>query len=241
MEPLYSILLCNQSLDQYTNKIALWLRSGIKVIWFGTSEDEKYLKTKYAAFANEFLLQVYSGTFYHQNIIVDGVDREDLLSILEEKCPAFNVAQYKVEHCYPDVHIVVQASAGTGKTKVMIDRILYLMHTVPDLELSDIYMITFTNDAADQMNQRLQEALMTRFHLTGDMRYFRWVEQQSQMGINTIHSFAYTMLKEYGIEESFTKNLAITDYKTEREELISKMMDEKVSQEDSVRHQSGLP
>ena len=39
----------------------------------------------------------------------------------------------------------------------MIDRILYLMHMVPDLDMSEIYRITFTNEATNQMNDRLQE------------------------------------------------------------------------------------
>ncbi len=51
---------------------------------------------------------------------------------------------------------MVKASAGTGKTTVMIDRILYLMHMVPDLDMSEIFMITFTNEATNQMNDRLQ-------------------------------------------------------------------------------------
>jgi ATP-dependent exoDNAse (exonuclease V) beta subunit len=67
--------------------------------------------------------------------------------------------------------------------------------------------------------------LLKRFHLTGDMRYFRWVEEQSQMNISTIHSFAYSMLKEYGIGQSFTRNLSIRNFKYERKELIKDMMD----------------
>lgn len=47
------------------------------------------------------------------------------------------------------------------KAKVMIDRIMFLMHTVEDLHMSDIYMITFTNDATNEMNKRLHETLMT--------------------------------------------------------------------------------
>ncbi len=56
-----------------------------------------------------------------------------------------------------DANIVVKASAGTWKTTVMIDRILYLMHMVLDLDMSEIYRITFTNEATNQMNDRLQE------------------------------------------------------------------------------------
>lgn len=241
MSPRYSILFCNQSLAMYKDRIAEWLHSGIKVIWFGTSEDVNQLKNTHTEFAKEFLLQAYVVDFYYKNIIYDGQDKDGFLNILEKECPQFNVAQYKVEHCKEDEHIVVQASAGTGKTKVMVDRIMFLMHTVPDLQMSDIFMITFTNDATNQMNQRLQDALMTRFRLTGNLRYFRWVEEQSQMNISTIHSFAYTMLKEYGIGQSFTRNLSIRNFKYERKDLIKDMMDVKTDDTSSIRSQVGVP
>lgn len=241
MNPQYSILLSNQNLTNYKSQIDSWLHSGIKVIWFGSAVDVDALKNAYSDFAKELLLQVYSVDFSHQNIIIDGQDKDGFLSILEKECPLFNTAQYKVEHCKEDEHIIVQASAGTGKTKVMVDRIMYLMHTVPDLQMSDIYMITFTNDATNQMNQRLQDALMARFHLTGQLRYFRWVEEQSQMNISTIHSFAYFMLKEYGIGQSFTRNLSIKNFIYERKELIKDMMDEHTNDQNTIRSQVGLP
>lgn len=241
MEPQYSILFCNQSMKRYEEKIAYWLHSGIKIIWFGTFEDVEKLKNTYPEFAKEFLLQAYVINISDQSMIIDGQDQEGFLEKIEKECPLFNVAQYKVEHCGKEEHIVVQASAGTGKTKVMVDRIMYLMHTIPDLHMSDIYMITFTNDATNQMNQRLQDVLMTRFRLTGNLRYFRWVEEQSQMNISTIHSFAYTMLKEYGIGQSFTRNLSIRNFKYERKDLIKDMMDERTNDTCSIKSQVGVP
>jgi len=240
MDPKYSVLLCNKQIDDYKKKIELWLYDGLKIIWFGNIESCEYLKQQYPEFTKEMLILVYEVKFSEEALIIDGVDKFDFVSVLEEKCPAFNAAQYRVEHCLESEHIIVQASAGTGKTKVMIDRIMFLMHTVPELEMSEIYMITFTNDATDQMNQKLQEALLTRFRLTGQMRYFRWVEQQSQMSINTIHSFAYAMLKEYGIGQSFTRNLAIHNFRFERKELIKDMMDQKIDDAFSVQSQAGL-
>lgn len=241
MEPQYSVLFCNQSMERYEEKIDCWIHSGIKIIWFGTSEDVEKLKNTYPEFAKEFLLQAYVINISDQSMIIDGQDRERFLEKIEKECPLFNVAQYKVEHCGKEEHIVVQASAGTGKTKVMVDRIMYLMHTVPDLHMSDIYMITFTNDATNQMNQRLQDVLMTRFRLTGNLRYFRWVEEQSQMNISTIHSFAYSMLKEYGIGQSFTRNLSIRNFKYERKDLIKDMMDKRTNDICSIKSQVGVP
>lgn len=241
MEPKYSVLLCNQIFAEYKDKINNWLRSGIKVIWFGDKRDVMQLKQEYFEFVNAFLLQAYDVEFSTRAIIIDGVNSSDILSVLEKNCSLFNSAQYKVEHCQADEHIVVQASAGTGKTTVMIDRIMFLMHTVPNIQMSDIYMITFTNDATNQMNMRLQDMLMLRFRLTGQIRYFRWLEEQSQMNISTIHSFAYSMLKEYGIGHSFTRNLTIRNFKFERKEIIKDMIDDKVNSLQSIRSQVGVP
>ena len=241
MDPRYSVLLCGQALSLYEEQISVWLEEGIKVIWFGKTEEVSRLKARFQPFSDAFLLQAYECASDISGIIIDGLDDIGLIRRLEKECPVFNAAQYLVEHCERDRHIVVQASAGTGKTKVMVDRILYLMHVVKDLDMSEIFMITFTNDAADQMNRRLQDALITRYQLTKKKRYLRWLEQQSQMKISTIHSFAYAMLKDYGLGESFTKELSIRTFTFEKKELIKDALDQKTSDGASVISQLGVP
>lgn len=242
MEPKYSILLCNQNFKKYKDRIRGWLFQGIKVIWFGNEEDVEYLRREYDDFAKAFLLSAYCISSENEVVIIDGHDSQKFVDqILQDECSQFNAAQYMVEHCNSDRHVIVEASAGTGKTTVMIDRILFLLHTEENLHLSEVYMITFTNDAAEQMSQRLQDALMLRYHLTGQKRFLRWVEEQSQMHISTIHSFAYYMLKEYGIGESFTKNLSIRSFKYERTELIKNVIDEIVDENNPVKNQLGVP
>lgn len=242
MEPKYSILLCNQNIKEYQERIERWLHHGVKVIWFGLSEEVDSLKKQYAEFVKAFILLVYEIKIDDKKIIIDGID-EDLFveRVLSSACPEFNSAQYLVEHCNKDEHIIVQASAGTGKTMVMIDRILYLLHTQPDLHLSEVFMITFTNDATEQMNQRLQDALMIRYNLTSDKKYLQWVEEQSRMNISTIHSFAYYMLKEFGIGEGFTKNLSIRSFQYEKKELIKDVIDDTIDSNSNVRNQLGVP
>lgn len=242
MNPKYSILLCNQKLDDYKRQIDDWLHQGIKVIWFGNDDDVRFLTKEYTAFEKAFLLMAYEITIAKKMIIIDGNDPEGFVeNILQKECPLFNAAQYRVEHCHPEEHIIVQASAGTGKTTVMIDRIMFLIHTQPDLHLAEVFMITFTNDAAEEMNRRLQDALIRRYELTGNQRYLRWLEEQSQMNVSTIHSFAYYMLKEYGIGESFTKNLSIRTFQYERRELIKDIIDGRIDENRKVLDQLGVP
>ncbi len=242
MNPKYSVLLCNQNYTDYEDQITMWLLSGIKVIWFCKSPEEAdEVCSEHEPFFKELFLQVYETGLDKKGIIVDGEDSDNLLRDIEHDCPIFNAAQYRVEHCKSDEHIVVQASAGTGKTTVMIDRILFLMHTVPGLHMYDIYMITFTNDATNEMNRRLQSKLMSKYHLTNQRKYLRWLEEQSQMNISTIHSFAYGMLKEYGIMEGFTRNLKLRSFDYESKELIYNILDNHTDEKKSVEKQLGLP
>ena len=242
MEPKYSILLCNQNIDEYIEHINKWLYKGIKVIWFGSVDEISLLKNRFKSFADALILHAYEISVKDKVTIIDGHDSEAFVeNVLASVCPKFNSAQYLVEHCDKNKHIIVQASAGTGKTTVMIDRILYLLHTQPDLHLSEVFMITFTNDATEQMNQKLQDALILRYNLTCDKKYLRWLEEQSQMNISTIHSFAYYMLKEYGIGEGFTKNLSIQSFQYERKELIKDVIDDAIDPTDNVRNQLGVP
>ncbi len=236
----YSVLLCGQSLSEYLDSIKKWIDYGIKVLWFGDAASVEALKgiDNSKKYIKARLLQVFVVSGY-KGIVIDGNDESGLISRLESACPSFNAAQYRVEHCSPDEHIVVQASAGTGKTSVMIDRIMYLMHTVPGLHMYDIYMITFTNDATEEMNRRLQDNLLNRYHLTGNVKYFRWVEEQSQMNISTIHSFSYEVLRKYGIKQGFTGNLCIKSFKKDRNDLIFEYMDNLLETDSSIKDQVG--
>ena len=240
MEPKYSILLYNQIFADYKDKIAHWLRLGVKVIWFGKQNEVAELKSLYKEFSKHFLLQAYGVNDSMSFIVIDGKDENDYLAYVESICPKFNVAQYQVEHCNANDHIVVQASAGTGKTTVMIDRIMYLLHTVEDLKLSEVYMITFTNDATNQMNVRLQEMLLLRYRLTSQPKYLMWLEEQSQMNISTIHSFAYTLLGRYGSNEGFTKDLAIRSFAYEKKEIIKDLINDSVNNNLPLWKQIGM-
>lgn len=240
MEPKYSVLFCNQNLQEYKVQIGEWLKEGIKVFWFGTKEEVHLLRTEYQPFVSALFLQAFEIEVPDRAVVIDGEQKDNIIQILEKSKPEFNAAQYQVEHCRADSHIIVEASAGTGKTTVMIDRILFLLHTVDDLKPSDIYMITFTNDATNQMNERLQKKLLKKYQLTGNIRYLRWLEEQSQMNISTIHSFAYMLLKEYGIEAGFSKGLQLHTMNYERKELIKDGLNNLVSEGSTVKSQIGM-
>lgn len=86
----------------------------------------------------------------------------------------FNAEQYFIEHAPPLKNIVIRAGAGTGKTYTMISRIAFVCYTqgVPLRQMADrIVMITFTNEAADQMEAKLKDYFRSCYLLTSREDY----------------------------------------------------------------------
>jgi ATP-dependent helicase/nuclease subunit A len=78
-----------------------------------------------------------------------------------------------------DRNLVVTAGAGTGKTTLLVDRIVHLLLRSPDpLHITDIVALTFTNKAANEMKERLRERLQG--YLEADLRVEPVQEEQSK-------------------------------------------------------------
>ncbi|HEU4344443.1 MAG TPA: UvrD-helicase domain-containing protein, partial [Candidatus Binatia bacterium] len=61
-----------------------------------------------------------------------------------------------------DRNIVVTAGAGTGKTTLLVDRLVHLLMREPDpLAITHIVALTFTHKAANEMRLRLRERLQS--------------------------------------------------------------------------------
>lgn len=250
MEPRYSILYFKEELTRHYDKIRAYLLDGIKVFWFGETHECEALRKEFPGFVKEFFLQVYDISDMEgvsdipSSKVIDGIGISDKYSTLfdwfERNIYAFNTAQYRVEHCNETANIVVKASAGTGKTTVMIDRILYLMHMIPGLNMSEIYMITFTNEATNQMNDKLQEKLLSKYSLTKNMKYLSWLEQQSQMHISTIDSLAYDLFRRFGTGVGFGRDLEIQPMEKDRKDLIKDILSDCLNERESIMTQIGM-
>lgn len=250
MEPRYSILYFKEELTRHYDKIRAYLLDGIKVFWFGETHECEALRKEFPGFVKEFFLQVYDISDMEgvsaipSSKVIDGIGISDKYSTLfdwfERNVYVFNTAQYRVEHCKETANIVVKASAGTGKTTVMIDRILYLMHMIPGLNMSEIYMITFTNEATNQMNDKLQEKLLSKYSLTKNKKYLSWLEQQSQMHISTIDSLAYDLFRRFGTGVGFGHDLEIQPMEKDRKDLIKDILSDCLNERESIMTQIGM-
>ena len=98
------------------------------------------------------------------------------------------------------VNILVSASAGAGKTSLLVERLLTLCTREENhIDLNRIVAMTFTDAAASEMKKRLSIALNNKLkNCTGDKSQ---IEKQliylNTAQISTIHSFCLSIIKKY--------------------------------------------
>lgn len=116
---------------------------------------------------------------------------------------------------------IVGASAGTGKTAVLVHR--YLKHVADGVDPEAILTITFTKKAAAEMKGRIVRALR------GQGR--RREAQKAETGpIQTIHSFCERLLRENAIAAGMDPQFDILG-EGESEEMLTRAIREALSQE----------
>ena len=239
----YSLLVAGETLD--VKKIEKCLKDGIKVLWFGSREDERVLRTQFPKLMDAFFLSAYRNSYNVHLTIIDGngiVENHSKLEQLEKDNPAFNLKQYEIEHDGDNPLVVVQAGAGSGKTFVMINRLLYLLHTKEDFHFSDVVMMTFTNEATDSMRRKLIDVLKDKLITTGNIRYLKWIEDVAQISISTIHSFLKSVIIEIGPLLGYGTDLKLTSMVMEKRKILRDIMDRQYGSDGGkVESSLGLP
>lgn len=250
----YSVLLAGTLIEK--EKAAALLKRGLKVIlFFSDPQTKKEYEEAFERFKDARFFQAYMAPQDVHVEIVDGIgvsEKEEELKLLESFDEAyeqdFNREQYIVEHADVDHHLIIKAGAGTGKTTVMIDRILYLMHTDENFHFSKVAMLTFTRAATDNMRHKLIQRLNQKYELTGDIRYLESIEECAQISISTIHSFFKRVISQVGLLLGYGTNVQLASYVQKRRELVRDIinerfqgsLDEVMTQQASVSNQIGL-
>ncbi len=92
--------------------------------------------------------------------------------------------------------VIVSASAGSGKTAVMIERLVSLILSGADVK--KVLAVTFTNKAATQMREKLRSALVKRIAVAEGEEKARLKEQLTALplaDICTIHAFCGRLVR----------------------------------------------
>ena len=120
-------------------------------------------------------------------------------------------------------NILVSASAGSGKTMVMIERILRLI-SEGKAEMSQIFASTFTEAAARDMKDKLRESLAERA-AKGDRLSEKALADCQTADVCTIHSFCAKLLRIYFFAAGVSPDFKIID-ETEAAALKKQCLDE---------------
>lgn len=153
---------------------------------------------------------------------------ENLLNVFAEKS-LFNAQQFFIEHAADEKNILVKAGAGTGKTYSMVSRVAFLCNKNDDAVINiteDIAMVTFTNDAADNMKTRLKQMFINYFVLTRNPKHLKYIEDVNQMQISTIHKFARRIIQSTSLGMGLGNDFGITSGDFVKEQIYEKYLNE---------------
>ena len=105
------------------------------------------------------------------------------------------------EYAQDPLHnVALEASAGTGKTRVLVERYVRLLQA--GVDPTNVVAITFTRKAAAEMRERII-ARLRQAAATGEIAASRWRELRDRLGdiaISTIDAFCLSLLREYPLE-----------------------------------------
>lgn len=95
-------------------------------------------------------------------------------------------------------NLLVSAAAGSGKTAVLVERIIRLV-TEDEVDIDKLLIVTFTNAAAGEMRERILLALMEEIEKGGDReeKLRRQISLLNKSHITTVHSFCINVVRRH--------------------------------------------
>ena len=111
----------------------------------------------------------------------------------------------------PGRNVVLEASAGTGKTTVLVTRYLNLLRA--GVDPANILAITFTRQAAAEMRERIIRELRADAERSPDgaARWTMLRECLAEISISTIDAFCFSLLHQFPLEADLDPGFALAD------------------------------
>lgn len=127
--------------------------------------------------------------------------------------------------------LLVSAAAGSGKTKVLVDRLMrYILDSADPANIDDFLIITYTKAAAAELRGKIAAKLS---ELIADDPSNRHLQQQMQRlylsKISTVHGFCTDVLRQYAYRLDITSDFRVAD-ESECTELQLKALEQTLEQ-----------
>lgn len=129
---------------------------------------------------------------------------------------------------------LVSAAAGSGKTAVLVERIIQRLLSEDDpVDVDRLLVVTFTNAAAAEMRKRIGDALEKALaKQPANLHLRRQLSLLNRASISTLHSFCIEVLRTHyyklGIDPGF-RILDDTEAALMREEIVEELFEEEYS------------
>ena len=109
--------------------------------------------------------------------------------------------------------LLVSAAAGSGKTKVLVDRLLsYLMDPVDPANIDDFLIITYTKAAASELRGKIASKLAEKVAEDPLNRHLQRQQQRIYLAkISTVHAFCGEILREYAYRMDLSADFRVAD------------------------------
>ena len=123
--------------------------------------------------------------------------------------------------------ILVAAAAGSGKTAVLVERIIKkIVSTDNPIDVDRLLVMTFTNASAAEMRNRIGEALEKALkEQPASLHLRRQLSLLNRASISTIHSFCLNVIRKYYYKLDIDPGFRIAD-ETEGELLRDEVLEE---------------
>ncbi len=122
-----------------------------------------------------------------------------------------------------DGNLLVSASAGSGKTFVMIERLIRLV-SEKRASVNQILAVTFTEAAASEMKEKLKAAFVKKIN-EGDDSLADELTEVASADVCTLHSFCAALLRRYFFAADVSPDFKIAD-EDDAKELKNESADE---------------
>ncbi len=112
--------------------------------------------------------------------------------------------------------ILVSAAAGSGKTSVLVERVVSLLtDKAAPVDADRLLVVTFTNAAADEVSLRIKKRLLQLLGESPDDKLLRrQLSLIKRARISTVHAFCSSLLREHFSELDIPPDFSVADEST---------------------------
>lgn len=137
-----------------------------------------------------------------------------------------------------DKDILVAAAAGSGKTAVLVERMIQkILAEEAPINVDELLVVTFTNASAAEMRHRIGEALEKAIDNDPASRHLRkQLSLLNKASISTLHSFCMEVIRKYyyliDVDPGF-RIADVTEAQLLRDEVLDELFEEEYGKENN--------